>query len=164
MVRTAEHPQRFSPRRRVTAAALKQATARFLQAALPPGWSSQPLAPPAPGTAAADLLVISPRGRCHFLFVRAPADRWWDSGPHAVPAEQLTAAEAGLARRLRAAGHRARPVWGSRDLARALNSWGCTLRRRVELEGEPAPAPVWQGARPGREKLHLATWGGAGDA
>jgi len=169
MARPQNVPAGIPSRRRVTAATLKQATARFLESALPSGWTSLPLAPSGRGQAAADLLVISPRGRCHFLLVRAPADRWWDGGPHSVPAEKLTGAEDGLLQRLRAGGHRARAIWGSRDLARALGAWGCSTGRRVTLEGEPAS---WRGrptrpeARPGeaRGKLHLAAWRSAADA
>ncbi|HEY9538853.1 MAG TPA: hypothetical protein VIS03_14775, partial [Kiloniellaceae bacterium] len=83
----ARHP-RFQ--RRTTAAALKQQILDFLGDALPAGWVKQPLEQ-AGAPAAADILIISPRGHCHFLFVRAPADRWWDGGPHSVPAEGMTA-------------------------------------------------------------------------
>lgn len=118
-------PSQSSPecRRRTSAAALKQQILDFLGRALPAGWVAQPLQRGA--AAAADILIISPRGRCHFLFVQAPADRWWDGGAHAVPAERFPAAAARLARQLRAAGHRARAVWTARDLARALETWGC---------------------------------------
>jgi hypothetical protein len=150
----------ISPVRRTTAAALKQQVLGFLAEALPAGWVSQPLQ--REQEAAADILILSPRGRCHFLFVRAPADRWWDGGPHSVAAERFTAAEARLARQLRAAGHRARAIWTAKDLARALQSWGCPLGRPVRFAGggETAPPPRAQAARP---TLHLASWGGAHD-
>lgn len=166
MARSQNVPARVPSRRRVTAASLKQATARFLESALPAGWTSLPLAPAGREQAAADLLVISPRGRCHFLLVRAPADRWWDGGPHSVPAEKLSGAEDGLMRRLRAGGHRARAIRGSRDLARALRSWGCPLDRRVTLEGEAGwpetPPATPSGAA--RGKLSLAAWRRPADA
>lgn len=126
-----------SRRRRTSAAALRERILALLADSLPEGWISQPLAPARAGHAgrprqaaaasapAADILVISPRGRCHFLFVRAPADRWWDGELHLVPAEQIGEAEAAMARQLRAAGHKARAIWGERDLWRALRSWGC---------------------------------------
>ena len=146
----------LSPSRRTTAAALKQQILAFLTEALPAGWTVQPLQRE-PG-AAADILILSPRGRCHFLFVRAPADRWWDGGPRSVPAERFSAAEAGLARRLRAAGHRARAVWTAKDLARALQAWGCPLAEPLRLgrDGEAPPPPR---ARPARPTLHLTGWG-----
>jgi hypothetical protein len=129
--------------RRTTAAALKQQATAFLAEALPEGWISQPLLPLGSGPAAegratirplaagggaeADILIISPRGHCHFLFVKAPADRWWDGGPRSAPAETITDCEIEMSRRLRAAGHNARAIWSGRDLARALKSWGCPL-------------------------------------
>lgn len=144
--------------RRTTAAALKQDILDFLGEALPAGWISQPL-DQGGRPAAADILVISPGARCHFLFVRAPADRWWDGGPHSVPAEGFPPEAVCLARRLRAAGHRARAVWNAQDLARALRAWGCTPERAVRLGANP-PAPP---ARPPRAKtprprLHLSPW------
>jgi hypothetical protein len=149
--------QRETPVRRITAAALKQATVDFLGASLPPGWISQPL-PPASG---ADILVISPRGRCHFLFVKAPADRWWDGGPRIVPAEPFRAQEARLARRLRAAGHKARAIWGAGDLARAFDSWGCPLARPVRFALGDRPGPARRAAaKPSRATLHLSFPGG----
>ena len=150
---------RHSPvRRRVTAAALKQDVLALLAAGLPAGWISQPLASEG-REAAADILVISPRGRCHFLFVRAPADRWWDGGPRSVPAESFPVGALCLARKLRAAGHKARAIWEARDLALALEAWGCPLDRSVRL-GTPAP-PQWrrpptaQPAKPTRPRLRL---------
>ncbi|MEQ9246978.1 MAG: hypothetical protein RLO21_13400, partial [Nitratireductor sp.] len=68
-------------RRRTTAEALKQQVLAALAVVLPTGWISQPLAsgeghPASAGEAGAgDILIISPRGHCHFLFIRAPADR-----------------------------------------------------------------------------------------
>ena len=154
------------PRRRTTAALLKQQSLAYLAAALPPGWTSQPLSPArrprAKGTAAsADILLISPRGRCHFLFGRAPADRWWDGGPRCVPAEKITAGDAELARQLRAAGHKARAVWGERDLLRALRSWGCPLDRSARFAGATRreAGPPLQTACPERPTLHLKAWG-----
>ena len=155
-----------SPRRRTTAAALKGATAAFLSEALPPGWVCQPLAPGSEAGKAGDILVISPRGRCHFLFVRAPADRWWDGGGHSVPAERLTARDARMARQLRAAGHRTHAVRGAADLARALQSWGCPLHRPVRLPGLPGagrPPAAAQAKRP-RAVLRLAAWRRPADA
>lgn len=156
----------MQPRRRTTAGLLKQQTLAYLARALPPGWTSQPLAPaPRPqgkGTApSADILLISPRGRCHFLFVRAPADRWWDGGPRCVPAEKITAGDAELARQLRAAGHKARAVWGERDLLRALRSWGCPLKRSARFAGarRTEAGPATQAACPERPTLHLKAWG-----
>jgi hypothetical protein len=132
-------------RRRVTRAALKQQVLDFLVEALPEGWISQPLASgpvrgPAPGGAggraaigAGDGLVISPRGRCHFLFLRAPADRWWDGDLRTVPAEAFSAKDAQLARKLRAAGHQTRVIRCDQDLNRALKAWGCPLTRQANF-------------------------------
>jgi|GEM_PF-3882769 len=159
-----------APKRRMTAALLKQRSLAYLSAALPAGWTSQPLSP-APGrrgggrAAAADILVISPRGRCHFLFVRAPADRWWDGGPRSVAAEKISEADAEMARQLRAAGHRARAVWGERDLLRALRTWGCPLSRAVKFDAagsgsrQTAPLP----ASAPRRTLHLSFCRGQAD-
>lgn len=150
-------------KRRTTAAALKQQILDFLQEALPAEWISQPLDQKA--EPAADILVISPRGRCHFLFVRAPADRWWDGGAHSVPAERLSPEAAGLLRRLRVAGHRARAIWGAADLARALRAWNCLPRRPVVLGiGLPPAAPLAATPRPPRPVLHLSAWRGQADA
>lgn len=150
-------------RRRITAAGLKQQMLDFLGEALPAGWVSQPLAADE-RPAGADILIISPRGRCHFLFVRAPADRWWDGGPRSVPAERFAPDAVGLARRLRDAGHRARAVWGAKDLAQALRAWNCAPTQPVRL---PAPPPA---RRPpalpatARPTLHLNGWGRRDDA
>jgi len=169
-----------SHQRRTTAAAVKQRALAFLAEVLPQGWMSQPLAPGvgcgAPATAqtrrsiapscpAADILVISPRGRCHFLFVRAPADRWWDGGPKSVPAEKIGEREAEMARQLRAAGHRARPIWGERDLLRALRSWGCPLSPDIRVERAEVSARPPQLATPRRQRpvLHLGNGGGSLD-
>jgi len=148
--------------RRTTAAALKQQILDCLEGALPAGWICQPLVQ-AGRPAAADILIISPRGRCHFLFVRAPADRWWDGGAHSVPAEGVPTEAVCLTRRLRAAGHRTRAVWGAQDLARALRTWGCAAVRPVRLgapvcERQPSPA------KPARPVLHLSGWGRRADA
>lgn len=145
-----------APHRRTTAAALKQQILAFLAEALPAGWTSQPLEP-AGGAPVPDILVISPQGRCHFLFVRAPADRWWDGGPRAVPAEPFAVEAAGLARRLRAAGHRARAIWGAADLARALTAWGCQPPHPVRLDRRAVQAPAAP-PRPPRPILHLRSW------
>jgi hypothetical protein len=154
----ARHP-RFQ--RRTTAAALKQQILAYLGDALPEGWLSQPLEP---GEAnAADILVISPRGRCHFLFVRAPADRWWDGGPRSVPAERFAAEAMCLAQRLRAAGHRARAVWGAPDLTRALRAWGCVPIRPARF-GPRGPERPPSTAKPTRPVLHLSGWGRRADA
>ncbi|MGF1594783.1 MAG: hypothetical protein ACFCUW_15995 [Kiloniellaceae bacterium] len=169
-------PQR-ALRRRTTAAALKLEILAYLAEALPAGWIGQPLAAPDPGpgsgrpaaagAAAADILVISPRGRCHFLFVRAPADRWWDGGPRSVPAESFTPAEVHLARQLRAAGHRARAVWSGGDLSRALESWGCRPSRPPRFGkagfGQAGGPPVPAGP-PARPTLRLKCWGRRADA
>ncbi|MGF1629615.1 MAG: hypothetical protein ACFCUT_09105 [Kiloniellaceae bacterium] len=140
--------------RRTTAASLKQDVLTFLATALPEGWISQPLASE-DREAAADILIISPRGRCHFLFVQAPADRWWDGGPRSVPAERFPVAGVCLARKLRAAGHKARAIWGAKDLARALEAWGCPLRRSVRLGAPPLLKPRPPAARPARRVLRL---------
>ena len=151
-----------APQRRTTAAALKQQILAYLAEALPPGWTTQPLEASG-GTPAPDILVLSPGGRCHFLFVRAPADRWWDGGPRSVPAETFAIEAAGLARRLRAAGHRARPIWGAADLARALTAWGCPPPHPVRLE-RPGALPPAVPPRPPRPVLHLRNWGRRADA
>lgn len=149
--------------RRITAAALKQQILALLAEALPAEWISQPLDPQ--GGPSADILIISPRGRCHFLFVRAPADRWWDGGAHSVPAERLSPEVVGLLRRLRVAGHRARAVWGAADLARALRAWNCRLRRPVESRlGLPPVASPAARPRPPRPVLHLNAWRQHADA
>ena len=166
--------QHRQDRRRITAAALTKQTLDYLVDALPAGWISQPLAAGTVGTAgtagttvpaaAGDILIISPRGRCHFLFVRAPADRWWDGGPHRVPAEAFCERDAALARQLRAAGHKARAIWGEKDLARALRAWGCPLQRPVAFAGKRTAAAVPAGAKPERPRLHLGGMGRAADA
>ena len=148
--------------RRTTAAALRQQILDFLGDALPAGWISQPLDQTG-RPAAADILIISPRGGCHFLFVRAPADRWWDGGPRSVPAEDFPAAAVCLARRLRAAGHRARAVWSAQDLARALRAWGCAPLRPVRL-GVAVPKRQPLPVKPARPVLHLGGWGRRADA
>jgi hypothetical protein len=147
----------LSPSRRTTAAALKQQILGFLAKALPAGWTVQPLQ--REQEASADILILSPRGRCHFLFVHAPADRWWDGGPHSVAAERFSAAEARLARRLRAAGHRARAIWTAKDLVRALQSWGCPLTEPVRFGAAAESAAPLPRARLSRPTLHLADWG-----
>ena len=154
-------------RRRITAAAVKQQTLAYRADALPAGWISQPLAEDAAIPAAAgDILIISPRGRCHFLFVRAPADRWWDGGPHRVAAEAFSERDAELERQLRAAGHKARAIWGEKDLARALRAWGCPLQRPVAFAGKRTIPSVAAGAvaKPERPRLHLRAMGRAADA
>ncbi|WP_340118013.1 hypothetical protein [Pelagibius sp. 7325] len=158
--------------RRTTAEALKQQVLAVLAEVLPAGWISQPLAggegnPTSAGEAGAgDILIISPRGHCHFLFVRAPADRWWDGGPRSVAAEVFSARDAALARQLRAAGHRARAIWNEKDLARALRAWGCPLQRPVALaRNRPQPAAAAaRGAKPQRSRLHLGGIGRRTDA
>lgn len=157
--------QQASPRRRTTAAALKGATAAFLREALAPGWVCQPLGPGHEAGGAGDILVISPRGRCHFLFVRAPADRWWDGADYSVPAERLTARDVRMARQLRAAGHRTHAVRGAADLARALQAWGCPLHRPVRLSGlAGAGRPPAAQSKPARTVLRLAAWRRPADA
>lgn len=169
-----------SLQRRTTAASLKVQTLAFLAKALPEGWISQPLSPvgagqlPAAGKSfqpvtvdgrpAADILIISPRGRCHFLFVRAPADRWWDGGPRSVPAEKFTERETRLARRLRAAGHEARPIWGERELGRALQTWGCPWNRDIQFGGARQALASKAPAKPVKRKLHLGSWRRQADA
>jgi len=155
-------------RRRTTAEVLKQQVLDSLAQVLPTGWISQPLASGAAGqgAGAGDILIVSPRGHCHFLFVRAPADRWWDGGPRSVPAEVFSARDAALARQLRAAGHRARAIWNERDLARALRAWGCPLQQPVAFaHNRPKPAPAaTPGAKPRRPRLHLSGLGRRTDA
>lgn len=159
-----QNGQETCQRRRTTAAALKGAASAFLGEALPAGWVSQVLAPGRTAGAAGDILVISPRGRCHFLFVRAPADRWWDGAAYSVPAEKITAAEARMARQLRAAGHRARAIRGAEDLARALKAWGCPLTRPVRLScQELARPPQVAGSTAPRPRLKLPAWRRRGD-
>lgn len=128
---------------------------------LPAGWHLQVM--PVAGSvgdvdekAQPDILVISPAGRCHFLFAKAPEDRWWDGDIRRVPAEPLTAAERTLIGRLKRGGHAARPVWQTKDAARALAGWGC------KLHPEPAgPASDQSGAgaarciNPARARLSL---------
>lgn len=159
-------------RRRTTAMTVKQRALTLLAESLPQDWISQPLSPvpdypagkgatpPGPATAecpSADILVISPRGRCHFLFVRAPADRWWDGELHSVPAEKISAEDAAMARRLRAAGHKARAIWGERDLWRALRSWGCPVTRPPGGATGAGMTPSSRAAAPHRSRpvLHL---------
>lgn len=173
--------QQRPARRRTTAEALKQQVLAYLAEDLPTGWISQPLASGAgssasagaaeqgagaAGAGAGDILIISPRGYCHFLFVRAPADRWWDGGLRSVPAEVFSARDAALARQLRAAGHRARAIWNEKDLARALKAWGCPLQRPVALRPNlpKSAAAACSGARPRRPRLHLAGMGRRTDA
>lgn len=144
-------------RRRTTAASLRHQILRYLVSALPDGWISQPLVPgdaladavPESHERAGDILLISPRGRCHFLFVRAPADRWWDGGLHQVPAEPFSERDGRLARQLRAAGHKARAIWCQQYLERALRAWGCPLKRPVSFRcaGETSTLPGQAGGR-----------------
>jgi hypothetical protein len=140
--------------RRISAAALKQEILVFLAGALPAGWISQPLAAGNRETAA-DILIISPRGRCHFLFVRAPADRWWDGGPHSVAAQSFSLDGICLARKLRAAGHKARAIWDAKDLARAFEAWGCPLNRAVRLGMPPLSKQPPSAEKPNRPVLRL---------
>lgn len=161
------------PQRRTTAALLKQQILSYLTTTLPSDWTCQPLSPaprPRGGTesarsgASADVLVISPRGRCHFLFIRAPADRWWDGGLRQVAAEEISTRDAQLLRQLRAAGHKARAVREGRDLLRALRSWGCPLTEGAGLghgRGPRNEAP--SAARGGRPTLHLNLGGDRAD-
>lgn len=158
-------------RRRTTAAALTQQVLAFLADGLPDGWISQSL--PSQGKAggaasaggpgsAGDILIISPRGRCHFLFVRAPEDRGWDGGPRSVAAETFSEAEAQLAHQLRMAGHKARAIWGEKDLAQALRAWGCPVVRPVTFAprraGIVSLSARTKAAEPGRATLHLSAW------
>ena len=124
--------------RRTTAGALRAQVGRMLVGRLPEGWEYQMIqesgASAARGErACADILVVSPRGRCHFFFAKAPADRWWDGDVRRVPAEPLTEAERSLIARLKYGGHAVRPVWTVSDAKKALWTWGCHLR--------PAPMP-----------------------
>lgn len=76
-----------------------------------------------------DVVVISPAGRCHFLFAKAPADRWWDGDLRRVAAEPLTERERTLITRLRKGGNGARAVWSAKEAARVLAQWGCALMK-----------------------------------
>ena len=76
----------------------------------------------------------------------------------------MTAGDAELARQLRAAGHKARAVWGERDLLRALRTWGCPLARSARFAGpRRREAPLPAAAYPERPTLHLKAWGGRAD-
>ncbi len=169
-----------SVQRRTTAASLKHQTLVFLAAALPEGWISQPLSSGksaqvsgcglkfrptlADGRPLADILIISPRGRCHFLFVRAPADRWWDGGPRSVPAEKFTEREIRLARRLRAAGHEARPFWSEKELVRALRAWGCPWNQAVRFGNRRQALVPKAATRPAKGTLRFGSWRRQADA
>ncbi len=158
---------RPSDGRRTTAAAVRHQINAMLGECLPDGWIVQAIAPRSekPGVAAgaqADILVISPRGRCFFLLVKAPADRWWDGDIRRVSAEPLGPQERGLMVRLRQAGHGVRAVWNARAAARALTAWGCPLRQpngpRLSEKGiERQPSEPQ-----GRQKLTLAFAGKSG--
>lgn len=164
--RAGDRPERHPPRpvaqgggplaeaggRRVNAATLRRRLGQMLADRLPDAWDHQMM--PAQGgdrgngaRAQADFLIISPGGRCHFLFAKAPEDRWWDGDLRRVAAEAPTAAERDLISRLKRAGHAARPVWSIRDAVRALTSWGCRLRpptampREGTLPGDRAGEP-----------------------
>ncbi len=76
-----------------------------------------------------DVVIISPAGRCHFLFAKAPADRWWDGDLRRVAAEPLTERERTLIARLRKGGNGARAVWSAKEAARVLAQWGCALMK-----------------------------------
>lgn len=147
--------------RRTTAAALRRQIDEMLLSRLPEGWSHQVMpasvaagesgGPPKP-----DILVISPSGRCHFFFTKAPEDRWWDGDIRRVSAESVTAEEHALIGRLKRAGHAVRTVWHRREVLRHLANWGCRLCP------DPASAPCGRNrsgaagrAKPIRPKLTL---------
>ena len=147
--------------RRRTAAALRRQIDEVLRSRLPEGWSHQmmPASVPAGESGAApkpDVLVISPSGRCHFLFAKAPEDRWWDGDIRRVPAEPVTATERALIGRLRRAGHAVRAVWHRKEVLRLLANWGCRLQpdpasARCERKASGAAGR----AKPMRPKLIL---------
>lgn len=158
--------------RRTNAAVLRGQVREMLLNRLPAGWHLQVM--PAAGSvsdvdekAHPDILVISPAGRCHFLFTKAPEDRWWDGDIRRVPAEPLTAAERTLIGRLKRGGHSARPVWRPKDAARALASWGCKLHPEPAEPAEPASAQSGVGAakrtNPARARLALELTEGTKD-
>lgn len=155
--------------RRVNAATLRRRLSQMLADRLPADWDHQvmPVGDAGRGEGAkakADVLVISPGGKCHFLFAKAPEDRWWDGDLRRVAAETLTPAERQLILRLKRAGHAARPVWRIRDAVRALTNWGCRLRPPVTMQHE-ASLPGHRGKTPGdgRRVLTLGWKEGARD-
>lgn len=127
-------------RRRTTADLVSSEVSSLLASRLPLGWIHQSI-PSAgameggKGKALPSIIIISPAGRCYFLFAKAPADRWWDGDLRRVAAEPLTAAESALVTRLKRSGYGARPVWSTKDAVRVLASWGCKLRR---MQATPA--------------------------
>ncbi|NIA70234.1 hypothetical protein HBA54_16630 [Pelagibius litoralis] len=120
--------------RRVNAELLRSQIGSLLKGRLPDGWIHQAITPGMPLGQAdekehPDIIVISPAGRCYFLFTKAPADRWWDGDLRRVSAEALTVGESALMTRLKRGGYGVRAVWSIKDVERALANWGCTLRR-----------------------------------
>jgi len=108
-----------------------------------------------------DIVIISPAGRCYFLFVKAPRDRWWDGDLRRVDAEKVTEDERKLMTTLKRAGNGARAVWSAEDAKRALAAWGCRLApdrapgQTAEC-GRPAARPTQSTKRP-----PLRFWRGA---
>lgn len=130
--------------RRVNAGLLRSLIGRMLKTRLPPGWTHQMIS----GAGARDVggesgkpdvVVISPAGRCHFLFAKAPADRWWDGDLRCVAAEPLTESERALMARLRKGGNRARAVWSTKEAARVLAQWGCGPMKECMVPDGGAP-------------------------
>lgn len=118
--------------RRLNAGLLRSLIGRMLKAQLPPGWIHQMISNTGARDVSSengqpDVVVISPAGRCHFLFAKAPADRWWDGGLRRVAAEPLTERERALIARLRKGGNAARAVWSTKEAARVLAQWDCAL-------------------------------------
>lgn len=109
----------------------------------------------------ADIVLISPAGRCYFLFVKAPRDRWWDGDLRRVDAEKVTEDERNLMTTLKRAGNGARAVWSTEDARRALTAWGCRLTSdrepaQTSAVGRPAAGPPQSAKRP-----TLRFWRGA---
>lgn len=153
--------------RRTTTAAVHRKIKAMLIECLPAGWTFQAM-PASAGEdddqarAQADFLVISPRGRCSFLFAKAPADRWWDGDLRHVSAQPLTPQEAALIARLKQAGHGARAVWNLKAAVRALAAWGCPLDIQAALRSPEVKADKGAWKPPGRRKLTLGLTGRGG--
>ncbi len=148
--------------RRLNACLLRSLIGRMLKNGLPQGWTHQMIASAdAYGTAQEneqpDIVIISPSGRCHFLFAKAPADRWWDGDIHRVAAEALSEGERRLIARLRQGGNRARAVWSCEEVVRTLAQWGCRLTKgRENSASEPEGYVLQKRGGEQRPKLKLS--------
>ncbi|WP_299393187.1 hypothetical protein [Pelagibius sp.] len=160
------------------AATVRRAIKDLLRRCAPNDWTVRMLPAPASGDVAGqgvdqafdqgtgrgrqpDIVLISPAGRCYFLFVKAPHDRWWDGDLRRVDAEKVTEDERSLMITLKRAGNGARAVWSTEDAKRALAAWGCRLTpdrqpAQPSAGGRQAAGPAQSAKRP-----TLRFWRGA---